>query len=152
MRDTLCIVGIDPGRTTGYAIMLNGRLVDTAQVDRQDVIAYLEAYLTTTLETHPGIEVIIACERFTIGHQTSRLSQQPAALEVIGLVRDLAQRLHVRFELQSPGDAKKVGSRETLKKLGWYVASTDHANDAKSHLLLALLRRKPDAFAGMIGL
>jgi hypothetical protein len=64
------------------------------------------------------------------------------AYEVIGMVKWLAEEYGFTTLPPVPSSARKLGSPERLRKLGWWKSSYGHANDAAAHLLAYGLRTK----------
>jgi hypothetical protein len=142
--DTLRVLALDPGVTTGWAyydaevealrrLPLVGQERD--QIDACDLIA---SYLDN--DKRPLSAVI--CESYRITQQTLKVTRQSASLEIIGVARWLSAGAHVDFVLQSPGDAKRFMTDAKLKSLGWWRSSSqDHAHDALRHLGLYLAKQ-----------
>jgi hypothetical protein len=80
------------------------------------------------------VELVI--EKFTITNETAKKSRQYDALNIIGVFRHYSYMSDWPLTLQSPGSAKKLGTDDRLKDLGWYTPGKGHANDAARHLLL----------------
>lgn len=137
------ILGIDPGGTTGLVLLeWNGDLparADTSPVlwhaqlpgegdeGAEDVIYDL---LRSNEVTH------VAIERFTIGPGTAKLTRTYDALYLNGLVRFLARRYGVAYQLQTPAHAKKPYADTRLSDLGYWLPG-DHERDAMRHALLS---------------
>jgi hypothetical protein len=150
----MILVGIDPGNVTGVAVWWDpdfydstehGRDVDVAEVEDSTKVA---AVICRMLDgQRPNL---ILMERFT---QNARKTHQPAAGEVTGAVRSLAEELHVRCVYQSPSPAKKIGTTELLKRLNWWTPSRDdHGNSACRHILLGMATFQPARFARLTGI
>lgn len=130
------IIAVDPGKNTGLCSYnpLNDQLVHIAQnLDQQRAcdVAYdiLREYDITAL----------VCESYTVtGSRVVKF--QPYSLEIIGTLRWFAAREGIDFVLQKPGDAKKIGSDDRIKKWGQWKSSTPHANDAQRHAFLYAVR------------
>lgn len=150
-RSTFAIIGVDPGKTTGLLFFVDGVVKEQLQIAAEDVTPYVRGWLEQLAKTHAQAYTVLAVERFQTGAQTLRASRQPDAANVIGGLTDLAREFGVRMIKQNPGDAKKLGSHDRLRKIGWWKVGQDHANDAASHALLALATCRPGAFASVIG-
>jgi hypothetical protein len=147
------LVGVDPGNVTGIAVWWDpdffdsrerGSTFDVAEVaDSTKVVSVIKRML----DGHRPH--LMAVERFK---QNPRKTQQPAAAEVTGAVRSLAEELHVRCVYQSPSPAKKIAPTEVLKRVGWYSPTPDgHQNAALSHVLLLMATYVPVKFAQLVG-
>lgn len=141
--EPLVVIAIDPGLATGAAVgqfpskFGNPTLIDTAELEVEEVIPWLRKHL----ERYPNAHV--ACETFTITAATAKKSQATWSLEHIGAIKQVLRDLdgHLgRLHMQSPGDAKRVFPNENLKALGlWHVGGAGHAIDAIRHMCLTAL-------------
>ncbi len=134
------IMGVDPGKTTGVAVVRasgpsKAEVLKYAQVDIEDA----PRYFADALDYYTDLSVI-SMERFTISARTLKASRQSDPLDVIGGVKFLVA-LHDR-DIQlfrfGPSDAKTAYSDKRLKALGLFsaVAGT-HARDALRHAMMA---------------
>ena len=148
---TTFIVGVDPGDSTGFAVIRgDGFRVHVAQGPPHVLDDFTERF---RFLTYPGIDVLVACERFVVTIETARHSSQPTALQVTGVVQLIARTHDWPFYLQTPADAKKLVPNFLLRDLGLYVTPRDverpdanDANDAVRHALLCLAQRRASAF------
>lgn len=148
----MILVGVDPGNVTGIAVWwdpdfydpTDKPVIDVAEVEDSTKVA---AVIRQMLDgERPNL---ILVERFK---QNARKTHQPAASEVTGAVRSLGDELHVRVVYQSPSPAKKLGTTELLKRLGWWTPSRDdHGNSACRHVLLGMATFMPVRFARLTG-
>lgn len=148
------VLGVDPGKKCGVAELgytENGWTFASWALPRVEATDTLRGLLDAQQagfydHTH------VACERYTIGQRTVKMSRQPDALEVIGVVRGLATGAHASFDLQGVSDAKKLGNPDVLRQLRWWKVGrdADHANDAAAHVLLAVARHFPTVFRRLI--
>lgn len=150
----MILVGVDPGKVTGIALWWDpfvydnspkGMDVETAEVESStSVIPVIRRMLDGNRPFAIGVERYI---------QNPKKSHQPAASEVTGAVKSLCEELLVRCVYQSPGPAKRAGSKDTLKKLGWWTPTPDgHANAAIGNMLLLMATVTPQRYADLIGL
>lgn len=147
------LLGVDPGRVTGlFAVDVlsaplggwypDGHPVATscaftpAQLAPEDVPDFLRFWLENVASS--GCPVVIAVERYVITARTARLTQQPAALEVTGVVKHLAREAGVPVVEQLKSNAARLASDDRLRELGWYSRGRRHETDAARHALLAL--------------
>jgi len=129
------VIWLDPGKTTGIAFYdtVDGYFT-SSQYDFAATGEYLDGMMTTWNDLAIGWEQYIIAP----GHSgTAAFS-----LEVIGMTRWLAHHHDVLVLPAVPSAARKLGSDDKLKKLGWYTPGTRHANDAAAHMLAWLLRTK----------
>ena len=131
-------LAVDPGNVTGVAGW-----------DGESVFSYQEPALkATTLVKHTlnlwgsfYYEVTVVCESFV--PRPGAKSFQPDAMYTIGALRFVCWELGVPFELQTPAAAKSFSTDAKLKRVGWYKTTEGgHENDARRHLLLALVKNR----------
>lgn len=150
----MLILGIDPGKTTGLAVWPATEPSDEfphGEVISSEVADHVEVF-TAILKLLNGRKPdIIACEKFTAAPGATKLTHQPHAPWVIGVIGDTAKKFGSTLVFQSPGPAKRLAPNKLLRRLGWYEDG-DHRDDAKRHILLALATRDPDRFAKIIGI
>lgn len=152
------VMGIDPGGTTGIAIIdvewddtryepapAKSHVFDT-QIEAvwdTDVnsVALNMQYLIDAYEPD-----LLAVEKFIITQQTVRFTRQPDALWIIGGVRFLADIRGIPVHMQPASLAKTTWDATRLKDTGWAkVVKQKHARDALRHALTACVTYKPDA-------
>ncbi len=150
-RKDFAIFGIDPGNTTGLVVYFGGELDVIKQLAPEDVRRVIMS-VAEKLQLIPDMSLIFACERFNIGRETLKNSRQPDALKITGTVRDIANEVRAVFVEQNPSDAKKMGSDETLRRIGWYRPGLRHANDAAAQALLILSKLRPSEFESVMGI
>lgn len=141
------ILAVDPGKQTGMCLFLYEQHSEPVLVWSGE---YLEADFASMVREAimeadlAGINLEVACERFTITAQTAKNSQAPYSLEQIGVLKHLIRESNgVANELvyQGPVDAKRLFPNEALKKLEyWHKGGEGHALDAIRHGLLYLAK------------
>lgn len=137
----MIILGVDPGKTTGWAFF-NTAYPDSFQswqADRNDFVDIIVPYLEKT-----GDRLDIACESYVLTSGTMRTSRSDEnwSIEQIGVLRHWARRHGHHFELQTAGNAKKFSTDAKLKDIGWWKPGNGHANDAARHVLLYVARHE----------
>lgn len=149
------LLGVDPGQTTGlFAVDVAsspvtmwrvppvcleryaGCDITAAQLPPEEIAGFVTRWLSRVAGT--GAPVLVAIERYVITARTARLSQQPAALEVTGVVKHLAREAGVRVVEQLKSNAAKLASDDRLRQVGWHARGRRHENDAARHALFAL--------------
>lgn len=133
------IAAFDPGKTTGWAIAETSDPVSTLRSGEVHAEAFGPMLRLWLHDERAAGRGLLVAERFTITRRTARLSQQPDALMVIGVIRDLASEHGHTFEQQAPAVAKLFAPNRRLRE--WGVTpppKQGHATDAIRHLLLAL--------------
>lgn len=141
MTEHDCVMGIDPGGTTGVAtfrlpIELGAEPLVTLELEPQD-------YADRVLKRHvtcPEGRWLIVCESYTVTPSTVKMSRQYDPLELIGLTRYALGGIGDTFVLQDPAPAKQFATNDWLKARGWYFPGQPHATDAIRHALFGALR------------
>ena len=131
------IMGVDPGRTTGVAVIAARRirkasLTLSLHVPIEDAPRFFEEMIY-------GQHIdLIAIERFTISQRTIKVGRDSSPLDVIGGVKWLASLADpaVPYVMQAASDAKTAYTNETLEELG-VLPQGRHAQDAARHAMLA---------------
>jgi hypothetical protein len=150
------VVGIDPGNVTGcfgaiiymydnsptWSLTTHEELRSATRV-RDWLVHYVEHVVETP-------NFVVGVERYVITPRTHKLSRQPAALEIIGVVTEVCNELHVDCRLQMKSEVVKLGSDVKLRGLGWYSPGQGHANDAARHALAALAHHDEAVFTSLI--
>jgi hypothetical protein len=145
------VVGVDPGVSTGLVVVRgDGFCAHREQgppsvlYDFNDRFPFLR---------HPGVDVLVACERFVDPPGGRYRSAQPVAQQVVGAVSQLCVVNGWRLYLQSPADAKSMFSNDELRAYGlyWFARDVDRpdandVNDATRHALLLLAQRRATMF------
>jgi hypothetical protein len=135
------ILGIDPGSHVGLAYYVKGKFT-SLELPAVDAVPWVKGII---LGQPFGEKLDIFTERFIIGTNTGKKSQQTQALEIIGAIRhECANHAHVNFELQNTSEAKKLSTDAKLRYIGWYAPGPRHRNDAARHILFGMLRRYPE--------
>lgn len=141
------IIGVDPGKTTGIALY-NVRGFQSYEVSGETAVEFIENRARIRAAVAP---LLIVCERWIVGAHTAKHSAQGDAANIIGALDDFAKSTeHVTMELQSASDAKHACTSHTLKQLGWFTPRLGHANDAGSHVGLAMLKYHSSAWLHLI--
>lgn len=159
----ITVVGVDPGKSTGLAILraqrrpsgpsfsplhrgLFGDLeistVFTSTVSMDQAPSMIAGALSSVA---PGQQFLVACEKFTVSRVTLA-TQQHQSLEVIGMLKyalaDLRALPALRFQM--PADAKGLFPNHRLVTLGVLTRDlrkvSDHEKDALRHATLGVYR------------
>ncbi len=127
-RNTLRVLVIDPGGTTGLAQWepTDSRPTFSESTDRFGLYRVVRAWRPS----------VVVCESFI--PRPGALSSQPEALRIIGYLEGWAEENGAEFVLQSPSQAKSFGTAAKLKAVGWWPKGLGHAQDAARHLLVFL--------------
>lgn len=148
------IMGVDPGGTTGIAIIevpwddsrfepSPDTIVDSMQLEATwggDNSIGQQMY--SLIETqNPDL---IAVEKFIITQQTVRFTRQPDALWIIGGVRFIADIFKIPVHMQPASLAKTTWDATRMQETGWTrKVKGKHARDGLRHALTACVTWKP---------
>lgn len=149
-------IGLDPGLSTGLAVLVNGDLYRIWQGDAQHAMEVLDEVLRHFAP--PSNIVHIGTERFVITPQTGRKTQQTDALEVTGTADFIAAKHGVPTpSRQGMVEVKKFAKNELLRSLGLYIRAdeieapdADDVNDAIRHAVYILAMTNPQLFTQLL--
>jgi hypothetical protein len=149
MIDLMYVLGVDPGKTSGVALVSwTGRPDDTPTVEwavEANEKDFPEEVIRG-LDMPRGGGFHVACESFVINAKTAQNSQAPWSLENIGILKYVCDQHNYPRELitfQAPVNAKSMFPNPTLHRLGtWHRGGEGHANDAIRHALLRMIKAK----------
>lgn len=134
----MILLGVDPGKITGYAVWSGGRFEFADQCPMMEFLAWADV----TIPTYAPWELQVVCEKFSIGQQTlTRAADAHWAIGQNEILRYWCLKHDVPFEQQTPSQAKAFATDEKLKNLGWWSPSPGgHKNDAVRHLVFRLVK------------
>lgn len=139
------VVGVDPGASTGIFVVRNGERFAAFQGTQSAALATLTSLLRRARRDDASL--VVGCERYVSGTGGVR-TYQSVPQQVIGQVVGLVQSFGYHTVLQAPADAKRVGSNELLRRLGFHVTRAEvnqrdanDVNDAARHAVLLLAGR-----------
>lgn len=143
------VIGVDPGLKSGVAVFDSRRPADLElhTLDFDATCAFVDSRLVDE-----SVPVDVVGERYTIGGRRP-LTNQPDALELLGVLRWLAFRHEVRHYRYGASDAQRVGGRDVLRRLGWYrPVRGDHLEKAANQVVVHLHSHYPRLLADMLGI
>src|SRR5687767_7464578 len=145
------IIGVDPGKTTGIALLAwhrwtsgNGGVWDPPvllQSSREGVLTVVEALFRRTVDQ--GSDVALSVERFVSGPRSGKLATPAGATiarELIGELTSWAKSANVTVYLRSAAEVKPWASDARLKKVGAEHRGMPHALDSARHALFTGVR------------
>lgn len=150
------IIGIDPGKSLGIAVMDFPNLVGVYQGDVGFGIVYLKDTLSSITD---GTNIVyVALEKFIVTPGTGRRPGASQTSALVGKLDNIAKEYAIKgVYLQSVSDASRF-SNDLLRKLKLYVCpaqvgckDSNDANSAVRHILLCLARNRADLFTKLIG-
>lgn len=158
---TVVIVGVDPGKSCGLAVLTDGRLSFVSQATPEIMLRQLRTVIGFALTTYsPNLVLTVVCERFVDRKGPMAVhTNQSTTLEVIGAVETVCRETGVPFILQNPADAKAMAQNDRLRLLGlWvtpkdlgYTPDADDARDAIRHAVLRLATKHATIFSRLLG-
>jgi len=133
------IIAVDPGKACGLvAIGQRGEYVHRLEGDPFECVKKVEYVLGAVRPLH------VVLERYV--QQSTKMTVQTDALEVIGAVRYLCKKHNVPVFMQSRSDRVRV-TREMLLDLGLWntriVSPNGHMNEAARHAVVHIVRHLP---------
>jgi hypothetical protein len=148
---TTFAVGIDPGSSTGLAIIRGDGFRPHYEQGPPSILD--DFTVRFAFLTHPGHDVLVACERFVVTVDTARHSSQPVAQQTIGVVARLCRLNDWPLHMQAPSDVKALVSNSLLRDVGLWLRGrdvgqrdADDANDATRHALAVLAHHRASLF------
>lgn len=145
MTETTRVLGVDPGTTTGLAVLDVGGPVPQALYRRQfewndagDSVSRWTAQMRMALGEGRLVRAVVTCERFTVSPATARRGQSyiEDAMGMIGVVRRACAINGIEMVYGQVSAAKKLVSDDMLKKFGLHERGQKHSNDAFRHCML----------------
>jgi hypothetical protein len=150
------IIGVDPGKSMGIAVMDFPAIVDVYQGDPINGVIFLRNALRRlehiSREDDREFRAYVACERFVILPGSGRRSKGGGNTQaLVGRVEEIVSEFPgASFYLQNVSDASRFDNN-MLRRLELYVSSRQvgcvDANDANSavrHILLFMARNRAD--------
>lgn len=135
------ILAIDPGGTTGVAILSPNGTFNTHEISGG--FDGMSDWLSTFGPSWCVDGVVIENFRPRPGAKSTQMD----AVWIVGVVKHLCRRSGMLLIVQEPGQAKSFADNSKLKSVGWYTVGEDHGRDAARHLLVALCSGKlPEAY------
>ena len=135
-------LGVDPGTTTGLAVL---RLTEHGFIAAHDQIEGIHAAAHWIRKHCEGNFVEVVYESFYIGDRTLRAGKKGVfdALNLIGwIVVEIDSWIGTRTYPQSPSVGKTV-KNDVLKEMGLYSPSMRHGTDAMRHIVRHHLTHRP---------
>jgi hypothetical protein len=134
------VVWVDPGLSTGFAAWD----FETGQLWQAEAGMMAAGEAMTSMVRKYGRGLSVGIERYTITERTAKLSPQPEALLVTGIVQYVAWTGGCEL-LPSAAPADRLLAQDGwLKALGWWPQgmADDDALSATKHLLAWMLRTR----------
>jgi len=130
------ILGVDPGRTTGIALLDAGGAAVLVQSSPEGVLTIVEALFRRTVDQGSG--VALSVERFVSGPRSGKLATPVGAAiarQLIGELTAWARATDVVVYLRSAGEVKPWATDARLNEIKVVRVGMPHAADALRHAL-----------------
>lgn len=138
MSDPTFIVWLDPGKMTGLAWYdIDADRFGSGQYDAHELVDVLDSL---TSAHYPRIAI-----GWELYNQTPRSKGDAKySLGEIAKVQALCEEERIPVLKGQPSSARSPRSTVVfLRRLGWYAAGKEHANDAACHLFRWLIKQRP---------
>lgn len=133
------IVAFDPGKTTGMAsALLSGKLLvdNTQSFDCSGNFAKLYwGWKNMFIDRSVWHNQVFVVEDYKVRSLAANAGQRLWSVEVIALLRLIAQELHIEMVFQTPSQAKQLWPDARLQAYFPDKATEPHEKDALRHLL-----------------
>jgi hypothetical protein len=117
-------VAVDPGKTTGIAVLdLATKKFESVQLPRRQAVEFV-------IDKQPNTLII---EKFLITPGTTKKGVEYDALYTIGAILQRFEDTDTDIIWHTPTQMRPI-STTILKNMGWYKPANIHANDAACHL------------------
>lgn len=128
-----CVLCLDPGETTGYAIFMEGLLYECGQqVTGQN--PELMAEFIQWVNGHLPVDQIVYEEYRIRGNKAQQhVGSEVVTIQHIGAIKVVAGMLDIPIYKQTAGMAKGFATDERLRHWGLWQPNHRHANDAIRH-------------------
>lgn len=133
----LCVMWLDPGKTTGYAALYASERFASNELSPRATAAFVDVAARAF-----GPRLWLGWERYVVTQGGGRAGRPEHALEVIGILRATCERHGATVLQPVMSSARVVATPEMLRQLGWHRPGKGHANDAARHLLAWALRAR----------
>lgn len=128
------ILGIDPGGTTGLALISVDNVSAPNIIWQKQIAGGLEGFLNFHWDELLDTEIdLIVCESFTLREGVHGVDLSPTY--IIGALEALYPAMPIVY--QAP-KMKPLCDDTRLKKMGFYVPARGHAMDAVRHVMVYL--------------
>lgn len=152
---TTYAIGVDPGVSTGLFVLRGDGFVAHRQQGTPSQV--LDDFALRFPFLCAGTtDVLVGCERY-VQDQSNHKTAQPAPLQVIGVVAQLARLHQWDVKFQSPADAKALVSNNVLRELGLYTTAAqveardaNDVNDAARHAVTVLAHHRASLFERLL--
>jgi len=117
------VLAIDPGKANGWALFMDGSLLESGVADKEQ--------LYSMLETEELDHVVYESYRLYATHSRQMIGDEFLTPQIIGVIQYICTKRGITFSEQ-PATTKAFHNDRRLKDMGLYVP-IDHRRDAIRH-------------------
>lgn len=129
------VLGSDPGKLTGLCLYLYENKIAT-RVWAKEANEYDADFIIEETISQYAPDIVVINEKFFITERTYKLPEAPWSLEKTGVIKYMCNKYGVKYNWQSPTDAKNFVPDERLRALDeWFIGGEGHARDAIRHAI-----------------
>jgi hypothetical protein len=150
--EVLYVMGVDPGGTTGIAVVRfhldPPKVVNiwSDQLPWDDACDAIELWSgrLVVYAKDPGVQAMCGAERFMINAKTFLMGQDPIedTMYMNGVVKRTCNRRGLRLEWQNSSAPLAMVDNRALQTLGLFGRGFVHQNDASRHAVFHAIRRR----------
>ena len=139
------VLALDPGQTTGVAVVEDGQLIEWLQLSTKDIPTGITALEKLYDETQPHYIVSEAYKIYGWKKDTHAWSELHTS-QLIGVIKTLSQQKDIPHEERMAQEAKVFCTDAKLEEWGMYKPGMKHARDAIRHGCFSYLFSKHRLF------
>lgn len=136
-----CVIGIDPGETTGIAVFIDAVLIDTYQIDHRSHkdIGKAAVDISMVLNVHKPSHVIIEDYRVYKWKTKSHANSDLFTSRLIGSLEYVCSNNNYPMTKQMASIAKGFMTDSKLRSWGFWIKGKKHTRDAIRHAATYLM-------------
>lgn len=150
-----CIVALDPGETTGYALFVGTELISSAQIPSGSLVTTAGHRILKLLKQYKPSQVVMEDYRVYKWREKQHAWSALFTPRLIGAIEMLCSLEGIPVHKQMAQQPKQFCDDVKLKTWGLYVASSPHARDAIRHgsyyILFGEPKKKAKQSANRVG-
>lgn len=139
------VLALDPGQTTGVAVIENGQLIDWLQLNTKDIPTGIAALSELYSKVQPQY-IISEAYKIYGWKKDSHAWSDLHTPQLIGVIKTLAQQRNIPHEERLAQEAKVFCTDTKLEEWGMYKPGMKHARDAIRHGCFSYLFSKHRLF------
>lgn len=139
------VLALDPGQTTGVAILEEGRLIEWSQLGTKDIPIGIKELSKLYDRIQPQYIISEAYKIYGWKKDSHAWSELHTS-QLIGVIKTLAQQRNIPHEERLAQEAKVFCTDTKLEEWGMYKPGMKHARDAIRHGCFSYLFSKHHLF------